>query len=106
MVTLSFAIIWAPPLMGYYFTANFAGLREGPQQVHGQRLLVAGAGFAQVPAKIIPQAIGLLAFALGPNVLSTFDARPWNRALELCPIDQCVRARQGLPHDMLEANST
>ena len=45
MVTLSFAIIWAPPLMGYYFTANFAGLREGPQQVHGQRLLVAGAGF-------------------------------------------------------------
>ena len=41
--TLSFAIIWTSPLMGYYFTANFAGLREGPQQVHGQRLLVAGA---------------------------------------------------------------
>ena len=31
--------------MGYYLTANFAGLREGGQQVLGKLLLVAEAGF-------------------------------------------------------------
>ena len=47
--TLPFAIIWAPPLMGYHYTANFAGLREGPRKVCEKWLMVAGAGFAQDP---------------------------------------------------------
>ena len=34
--TLPFAIIQTPPLMGYYFTAIFAGLGEESRKVRGK----------------------------------------------------------------------